>query len=157
MSRRRQSALLATGVITVAASLAACGSPITTSGAWHSLATLKTTTHSGIPTVTLAGPLLSAQGTAIAKTAFSETCTQIGPVGEPSPSFSCLAIVNTGVHQYVAAGNVAGPYGKLQSLALPATLGSLTITNVTTPTGKAQQIEIYASKGLNGNDDRVGK
>lgn len=157
MSRRRQTVLLATGVITVAASLAACGSPISGFGNWNSLASLKVSATDGVSTLTLAGPLTNAQGVPMAKTGFSETCTQIGPLGEPTPAYRCIAVVNTGVHEYVAGGEVAGPYGKLQSLATPATLGSITISNVTTPGHKAQQIEISAAKGLNGNDDHLAK
>jgi hypothetical protein len=148
MSRRRQTTLLATGVITVAASLAACGSPITANTTWNSLATL---TASG-NTLVLKGPLVNSAGKAIAKTVFSETCTQIGPIGQPAPAFHCIAVVNTGTRTYAASNDVAGPFGTLQSLATPATAGSITISNLSaSPTSKVKTISIYASKGLNGN------
>jgi hypothetical protein len=157
MLPRRQTTLLAIGAIAAAASLAACGSPITHYTTWNSLARLTSTTPGGVSNLKLAGPLLDAQGKPIPNSAFTETCTQIGPIGAPAPAYRCLAVVNTGARQYVAGGDVAGPYGKLPSLATPATLGKITITNVTTPGGKAQQISISASQTLNGNDDRLAK
>ena len=150
MLRHRKAALLAASGFTLAATVTACGNPITANHDWRSLSAQVTVTEHvtghTVVGVVLAGPLVDAQGRPVPKTAFEETCAKVSI----SVSYRCLALIYTGPKAYFAAGMAPGPFGTLKSLATPVTPGTISITKLSTTQvdGKtALLVKIAAVKG----------
>jgi hypothetical protein len=150
MLRQGKAGLVAASGLTLAATLTACGNPITANHDWRSLTALVTVTEQvdghTVTGVALAGPLVDSQGRPVAKTAFEETCAKVSGSGT---TFRCLTLIYTGPKAYFAGGMAAGPFGTLKSLATPATTGTISITKLSgsQAASKPVLIKISAVKG----------
>ncbi len=148
MLRQRKAGLIAASGLTLAATLSACGNPITADHDWRSLSALVTVTEQvdghTVTGVALAGPLVDSQGRPVAKTAFEETCAKVS-----GSTFRCLALIYTGPKAYFAGGMATGPFETLKSLATPVTPGTITITKLSgnQPASKPVLVKISAVKG----------